>query len=114
MRTIYLMNPNYAEKPTLPVGKWLSTNAFNTAIATSGWEQLAKASDAYNLCSQFDVLTIRVEVLQGYCFVHSVCTLDGTTAREYDRIDASMQRDQAKHEARQALYKSLLEHLLHN
>lgn len=110
MKTLYLVNTGYSNQPVIPCNKWLSRADFMDAI--SSW-QVVPAMQAKQAITDYDVLAVHYEQLQGYCKVASYNTVYDSTGSEIDKLATALQRVQDKHKAKVAMYDSLLQHLLH-
>lgn len=103
MKTLYLVNTGYTKQPVIPCNEWLKHADFMDII--SAWQPVS-AMQAKQAIADY-------EQLQGYCKVASFNTVYDSTGSEIDKLASALQRVQDKHEAKVAMYDSLLQHLLH-
>lgn len=110
MKTLYLVNTGYDKQPVIPCNEWLKQADFADTI--SSW-QVVPAMQAKQAATDYDVLAVHYEQLQGYYKVASFNTVYDSTGSEIDKLANALQRVQDKHNAKVAMYDSLLQHLLH-
>lgn len=110
MKTLYLVNTDYSNPPAIPCNEWLKHSDFVDTI--SAWQPVS-AVQAEQAIAKYDVLAVHYEQLQGYCRVASVSPVYDSTNSEIDKLANALQRVQDKHNAKVAMYDSLLQHLLH-
>ena len=110
MKTLYLVNTGYKAQPVIPCNEWLARADFTDII--SAWQVVPTATQAKQAIADYDVLAVHYEQLQGYCEVASFNTVYDSTGSEIDKLATALQRVQDKHEAKVAMYESLLQHLL--
>ena len=108
MKTLYLVNTGYAERPVFDHDEWVARADFMAKL--SDWQIVSKAY-AMRAADSCEVLRIGYEQVRGYCKVVTTTIVQAGAASEYDKISHAMQLYSKKHMDKMALFASLLEHL---